>query len=48
MPHLRLETATPTETEKAITILEQENSELKDRIEGLEPIMKKNIPEGFP
>jgi len=24
MPHLRLETATPTETEKAITTLEQE------------------------
>jgi len=38
---LRLETATPTETDKAITTLEQENKELKDQIENLETTMQK-------
>ena len=39
MSHLRLETGTPTETEKAITTLEQENRELKDPIKkSREPI----------
>ena len=41
MPHLRLETATPTETDKAITTLEEENRELKDQIERLETTMQK-------
>ncbi len=41
MPHLRFETATPTETYKAITILEQENRELKDKIEKIENVMEK-------
>jgi len=40
-PHLRLETVTPTETDKAITTLEQENKELKDQIENLETTMQK-------
>ncbi len=33
MPHLRIETATPTETEKALTDLKQENKKLKDIIQ---------------
>ena len=41
MPFLRLETATPTEAEKAITTLKQENRELKDQIENLETTMQK-------
>jgi len=41
MPFLRLETATPTETEKTITTLKQENKELKDQIENLETTMHK-------
>jgi len=41
MPFLRLETATPTEAEKAITTLKQENRELRDQIENLETIMHK-------
>jgi len=41
MPHLRLETATPTETDMAIITLEQENKELKDQIENLETTMQK-------
>jgi len=47
MPHLRLETATPTETDKAITTLEQENKELKDQIERLETVMKKMYKKVF-
>jgi site-specific recombinase XerC len=41
MPFLRLETATPTEAEKAITTLKQENKELKEQIENLETTMHK-------
>jgi len=41
MPHLGLEAATPTETEKAITALEEENRELKDHITRLEASCKK-------
>jgi integrase len=41
MPHLRLETATPTENDRAIITLEQENRELKNKIENLETMMKK-------
>jgi site-specific recombinase XerC len=33
MPHMRLETATPTETEKAISDLKQENKKLKDMMQ---------------
>jgi hypothetical protein len=40
MSHVKHET-TPTETEKAITTVEQENSELKDKIENLEVIIQK-------
>jgi len=40
MSHVKHET-TPTETEKAITTAEQENSELKDKIENLESIIQK-------
>ena len=38
---MRLETVTPTETDKAITTLEQENRELKDQIKNLETTMQK-------
>ncbi len=41
MPFLRLETATPTEAEKAIITLKQENKELRDQIENLETTMYK-------
>ncbi|MHA2315572.1 MAG: tyrosine-type recombinase/integrase [Candidatus Hermodarchaeia archaeon] len=41
MPFLRLETATPTETEKVFTTLKQENRELRDQIENLETVMQK-------
>jgi hypothetical protein len=41
MPFLRLETATPTEAEKAITTLKQENRELRDQIENLETTIHK-------
>ena len=47
MPHLRLETATPTETDKAIISLEQENRELKDQIERLESVMEKMYQKVF-
>ena len=47
MPHLRLETATPTETDKAITTLEEENRELKNQIERLETIMQKMYQKVF-
>ena len=40
MSHVKHET-TPTETEKAITTVEKENSELKGRIENLEAIIQK-------
>ena len=48
MPHMRLATATPTETDKAITLLEQENRELKDKIENLESMMEKMYQKVFP
>ena len=48
MPHLRLETATPTETDKSITSLEEENRELKDKIEKLETMMEKMYQKVFP
>ena len=48
MPHLRLETATPTETYRAITTLEQENRDLKDKIEKLENMMEKIYQKVFP
>jgi len=41
MPYLRIETATSTETDKAITTLKQENRELKEQIGKLEIIMEK-------
>ena len=44
MSHLRLESTTPTETEKTITELKQENENLKKRIEQLE---KKLDPHGL-
>ena len=47
MPHLRLETATPTETDKAITTLEEENRELKDQIGRLETVMQKMYQKVF-
>jgi hypothetical protein len=48
MPHLRIETATPTETDKAISVLEQENKELKNKINDLENMMEKIIKKVFP
>jgi len=47
MPHLGLEAATPTETEKAITALEEENRELKDHITRLEDVMQKMYQKVF-
>lgn len=41
MPHLRLETSTPTETDKAIVALEQENQELQTRLENMEGVLQK-------
>ncbi len=41
MPHLRLETSTPTETDKAIVALEQENQELQTRLEKMEGVLQK-------
>jgi site-specific recombinase XerC len=47
MPHLRLETATPTETDKAITTLEEENRVLKEQIQRLESVMGKMYQKVF-
>ena len=48
MPHLRLETSTPTETDKAIISLEQENRELKEKLGNLESLMEKMYEKVFP
>jgi len=47
MPHLRIETATPTETDKSINSLQEENRKLKDKIEKIETMMEKMYQKVF-
>lgn len=44
MPFLRLETATPSESEKQIEELRKENVMLKDKLENLEKLMQRALP----
>lgn len=44
MPFLRLETATPSESEKQIEELRKENAMLKDKFENLEKLLQRALP----
>jgi len=44
MPFLRLETATPSESEKQIEELHKENAMLKDKFENLEKLLQRALP----